>query len=569
MSTRTRLHISPLNPNLLSTILPPAALALASSISYHALQTFPERNYGYVELPIMEAEKVKKKLNGSILRGSKMRVEEARPEKKVRKSEQTDLLDHANEGEVKIAKKRKREDGTLSGYELPEKRKVKRGWTEPAKGLKDHQSSKSGKGKANSEDKKEKKKVKAQLSCFTDRPECLFHTKLPQGVERADESTSGQIKQKRKKSGGSDEYVVVHEFSNTTKHAAFLRDSQATLGNNAVSEFIEEKGWVDRDGIVVEQHVASRRVKPSGGKIEAINEDILTPKVKLPRSSTLAKPEKSEKSKMLPQSEPSTDLDETSSSAISSSSEEDSESEVDDGTSIPKKSLQSKGKDMRFRSLGSVTSPADQSNDENTDSQSDSDSQTDSSSSSENGPEVPSVTVTPTIAATEVHPLEALFKRPKQVSSSTPKKPNLEVQTSFSFFDADAQDQDTVQPIIPQTPFTQRDFQQRRQRSAAPTPDTAAPSKMGFGPVWSDGDEEDDSRNNEDGSQEDQASASTALVQKDHLQEGEEAAPVESEFAKWFWEHRGETNRAWKKRRREAAKEKRQKDNKRRGRSAI
>ena len=36
----------------------------------------------------------------------------------------------------------------------------------------------------------------------------------------------------------------------------------------------------------------------------------------------------------------------------------------------------------------------------------------------------------------------------------------------------------------------------------------------------------------------------------------------ESEFSKWFWEHRGETNRAWKRRRREAAKEKRQKDKK-------
>ena len=38
----------------------------------------------------------------------------------------------------------------------------------------------------------------------------------------------------------------------------------------------------------------------------------------------------------------------------------------------------------------------------------------------------------------------------------------------------------------------------------------------------------------------------------------------QSDFAKWFWEHRGETNRAWKRRRREAAKEKRKSDNKRR-----
>ena len=496
-----------------------------------------------------------------------MRVEEARPEKKARKYGKTDPLDRANTGEVSIAKKRKWEDGTLSGYELPEKRKVKRGWTEPAKGLKDHQPSKSEKGKANSEDK-EKKKVKAQPSSFTDRPECLFRTKLSHDVERADELTSGRVKQKKKKkkSGKSNEYLVVHEFTNTTKYAAFLRDNQATLEKNGVVEFIEGKGWVDHGGIIVEQHVASQRVKPSGGKLEAINEDVLSPEVKLSRSSTSAK---SEKSKMLPQPELSTDPDETSSSAISSSSEEDSEPEIDDGTLTPQKSLHSNGKDLRFRSPGFVTSPANQSNVENTDSHSDSDGQTDSTSSSEDGTEVASVTVTPTKAATDVHPLEALFKRPKQVSSSTPKKPNLEVQTSFSFFDTDAEDQNTVQPAIPQTPFTQRDFQQRRQRSAAPTPDTAAPGKIGFGRVWSDGDEDEDDSDNENGIQEGQASASTALVEKDQSKEGEEAAPVESEFTKWFWEHRGETNRAWKKRRREAAKEKRQKDNKRRGRSAV
>lgn len=40
---------------------------------------------------------------------------------------------------------------------------------------------------------------------------------------------------------------------------------------------------------------------------------------------------------------------------------------------------------------------------------------------------------------------------------------------------------------------------------------------------------------------------------------------AETEFAKWFWENRGDNNRAWKKRRREVAKEERQRENRRKG----
>lgn len=42
----------------------------------------------------------------------------------------------------------------------------------------------------------------------------------------------------------------------------------------------------------------------------------------------------------------------------------------------------------------------------------------------------------------------------------------------------------------------------------------------------------------------------------------------ESEFQKWFWENRGETNRAWKKRRKVVSKEKRQRENRKRGERA-
>src|SRR5204862_7875603 len=90
----TRLHISPLDPSLLETILPPSVRLLATDISFHRIQTFPENNYGFVSLPAMEAEKLKKKLNGSILKGKKLKVQEARLKKQLREGDSrlTDVI---------------------------------------------------------------------------------------------------------------------------------------------------------------------------------------------------------------------------------------------------------------------------------------------------------------------------------------------------------------------------------------------------------------------------------------------------------------------------------------------
>ncbi|KAL9036953.1 MAG: hypothetical protein Q9214_005909, partial [Letrouitia sp. 1 TL-2023] len=156
----------------------------------------------------------------------------------------------------------------------------------------------------------------------------------------------------------------------------------------------------------------------------------------------------------------------------------------------------------------------------------------------------------------ELHPLEALFKRPTNAASQTPKKPSLEVRTSFNFFEPDADESSNTKLVIPQTPFTQQDYQRRRMRSAAPTPDTAAPGRATFGHVWSQGSDvpEEEDEYGEPGTD-------TPLESKNIKKEEEKQ---ESEFQKWFWEHRGENNRAWKRRRREAAKEKRQRDNKKR-----
>ncbi|KAF5004092.1 hypothetical protein FDECE_9407, partial [Fusarium decemcellulare] len=99
----TRLHISPLDPELLKIVLSASVAPKARNISYHTIETFPERRYGFVELPSMDAEKLKKKLNGAVLKGTKLRVEKARPEERV---EPTGELD--KEDELKEKKKKKK-----------------------------------------------------------------------------------------------------------------------------------------------------------------------------------------------------------------------------------------------------------------------------------------------------------------------------------------------------------------------------------------------------------------------------------------------------------------------------
>src|SRR5438045_1514763 len=128
----TRLHITPLNPSLLPSILPATALPMAQNISYHSISTFPEKNYGFVDLPEMEAEKIKKKLNGAILKRTKVKIEEARPPKHAKPSEEQPSISAPLEehGSDKLSKKRKRYPDTLPAIELQD-RKVRRGWTEP------------------------------------------------------------------------------------------------------------------------------------------------------------------------------------------------------------------------------------------------------------------------------------------------------------------------------------------------------------------------------------------------------------------------------------------------------
>ena len=535
MNGRKRLHISPLNAQLLTTVLPPSILHQASNISYHTIQTFPERDYGYVDLPELEADKLKNKLNGSVLKGSRVRVELARQEK------------HSMEGKKELPsnsqltrsntsrrgkKVKTREEGAIPGYELPTERKVKRGWTESA--TSDAKPTKRRKGKA-------EKIAKPKPSSLTGEAECLFKTTLPTNVPTAADTREG--KDKKRKRGDAKRDVVVHEFANTTKHASFLRGEPGAEGKKPASEYIEGKGWMDEDGNTVEAEPRKRRTK--------VEIEEMGPKPRRSRrSSKLETPvvEITAAKSQHKESEPPND--ETSTSGTSSESESESETESSEIPASARKPTRASLRKAKGKSQGLGISEAGDNGVEV-----DQVERLSITRSSATPPPPQETQPTSAPATKEVHPLETLFKRPNNAASHTPKKPNLEVSTSFSFFDSDVNEGESQNHLIPQTPFTQQDIRQRRQRSAAPTPDTAAPGKT-FGDMWtgtsdvSEADEDDDKEDTVAG----QTEAST----------GSKDEKPESEFSKWFWEHRGETNRAWKRRRREAAKEKRQKDNKER-----
>jgi hypothetical protein len=534
MTDLVRLHISPFSPALLPLIVPPSLLPTVQNVSYHTLLNYPERPFGYLELPAMEASKIKKKLNGAILKGSKVKIEEAKPKKGTGPGEIVEPELVQRESSVpseKKSRKRNREEGIISGYELPKERKVKRGWTEPVAATKERKSKKTKEPIPKDKEKK-KTKRKPQPSTYTSHPECLFNTQVP--LNAVDMAEAGK-KQKKLGKGKGERDVVVHEFANTTKQASFLREEKVGKGM-AVKEYVEGKGWVNDKGEVVEPEpqTTSRRVTRS--KAVEVSEA---------PSSTIAKLRLTEK-----------DEDETSSSGESSRSENaeySSDDSKDDDESEDENTSMHDEKVNYTEHMDSK--PAD------TESQED---------------KVP-------------HPLEALYKKPKATSesASTPRKPKLELKIPFSFFgddpDMDGENQDSVSALrsekvvngnttiisMPQTPFTQRDMQFRGIRSAAPTPDTAAPNKLLFGPGWgtaSDLASDEEDQSNMDSMQDDEEATPAASAEKLATSEDK---PPQSDFQKWFWEHRGDTNRAWKKRKREAGKEKRQSEKKRRDRRAA
>lgn len=540
MSQRKRLYISPLNARLLPTVLPPSLLQQASNISYHTIETFPEKDYGYVDLPEIEADRLRKKLNGSVLKGSKMRAEVARHQKSATESEQGLPMDSEiiPSNTSRKGKSKARMEGVIPGHELPTGRKVKRGWTEP--------SSSDVKPTKRRKDTVDKKK-KSRTASLTGEAECLFKTTLLPNVPSADDTKAGRAKKRTKRD--SNRELIVHEFANTTKHASFLRDESGAEGKKTASEYVEGQGWIDEDGNTIEAEPKKRQTRK---KAEETSKETMDSKPRRSRrSSKLEVPvvEVTRPGSKNMKGEPNEE--ETSSSGTSSDSESESEVKSAEQSPPARKSTRASARNARTKSNGLGISAA--GDDEVEVDRIDRLSITRSSATPP-----PSQEAHPISAPTtnEIHPLEALFKRPNNAASHTPKKPNLEVSTSFNLSNPGIEEGEGASVLIPQTPFTQQDIRQRRQRSAAPTPDTAAPGKT-FGDMWAD--TSDISDVDEDDEQEDATAGKT-----EDMSTGAKDEKPESEFSKWFWEHRGETNRAWKRRRREAVKEKRQKDKKER-----
>ncbi|PYH99532.1 hypothetical protein BO71DRAFT_394263 [Aspergillus ellipticus CBS 707.79] len=467
----------------------------------------------------MEADKIKKKLNGSILKGKKFKVDAARPKKRSRNEEEdADPVAHKSPSDKK-SKKRKSGEEVLDGVEIPSGRQVKRGWTESADSKQERRKDEKKKKKG-----KDEKAAKSQAkSKYTDKAECLFRTKLPPNKSSSiDEKSDNQTKKKKKTS----QETIVHEFSKTVTQPSFLRSGDN--GSVPTSSFEQGRGWVDESGNVKES--ASDRIRTDQyrpGQVAGAKEKRKAAKV---HKDSLSNPQKTIKD-----AGPADESEDWTSSSGASSSEEDStdsESDQDESSS----------------SADEVESSSDRNNDR-------------PALSEQDGTDKLGSGVKPTATGQEndvlppsegVHPLEALFKRPAPGSSELQSA--TEGNAQFSFFgqdDIESEDEVEEKPVGPQTPFTKRDLQNRGLRSAAPTPDTAlvgrAVNWKGLMPVGA---------MDVDGEMH-----LTTPIPKPAAGVKEE----DSDFVKWFWENRGDNNRAWKKRRRDAAKEQRQRDNRSKG----
>lgn len=572
----TRLHITPLDPELFNVVVPTAARPLARNVSYHSIEAFPERRYGFVDLPQPDAEKLKKKLHGAVLKGVKMRVEPARPESLPEPTGDVpaDLPRAKKPKKEKKDKKRKRDEEVVEGVAIHD-RKIKRGWTvTEGDMIKEKRKDKERKSKDKKEkkDKKDKdgRKVKSK---YTDGPECLFKQKLPEvpGTKDAAETTDAPKRKKRK----GDREVVIHEFSKTNKVPTFLKSTVEASATEPLT-FEDGKGWVNAEGDVVEPMKITRpatpvKTKPAKKKKKRSPEPEPEPEsahdddddTSSSGSSSESEPEaetapskpklvmkaKATQKTSKPASAPADD-DDTSSSGISSGSESESEGETSTDeaprpTTPPKKLTV----DTAATSSPSLSTAQLE------------------SSRPKSSASVTSLTIKiPPVTPAKVHPLEALYKRPAGATGeAAPAEPQ-----PFSFFGNDDIEDDGEEgeaaeadgPALPMTPFSKQDLEFRNTRSAAPTPDTAHPSRLAnFWPIQDEMPEEDE----EDAEDLEDEEGDTTMANTAANSSKEET----SDFQKAFWENRGDLNRSWKKRRKLAHKEKRNRENRARAARAI
>jgi hypothetical protein len=514
ISDRVRLHITPFNPDIYDRIVSDSAKAVATGISYHSVQTEPERGFGYIELPRTEADKLKKKIHGFMLKGSKARVEEAKPEKK-RKAEREETEEERSEWKkAKKAKKEKakKEDGVIPGYELENGRHVKRGWTEG---------------------KEKKTKTKEQ--------KMLFKTSVPpNAMPLEDEKKSKSKEKKAKKEAEKDGErknrktpKVVEEFAKK-KHVI----TSAESNSKAAAEYIEGKGWVDEDGEIVEAEPPSVKRQRALDRALKVAEETRRAEEERQQAEAMDV-DVAENSDSVAEELSDGDDDELSDDASSASGDDDEPSE-DEGKVQEAKPSTSTSKSPLAEADVSIPS------------------------SNFKTPEPE--------AAREVHPLEALYRRaPNPAAEDAAKHALPAIDTSFSFFnpgDVEEEDDETtsVPTHPPQTPHTKQDLEWRALRSAAPTPDTAGLGKrFRFAIDGAEQDKEDDGESDGDEEMTDAVPSAASVARES----GDGEVKDESEFRKWFYEHRGENNRAWKKKRKEAKKQQRQRENRRLTRRVV
>ncbi|RYP69617.1 hypothetical protein DL769_005237 [Monosporascus sp. CRB-8-3] len=526
----TRLHITPLDESLLNIVIPSSVLPKARNISYHTIETFPEKRYGFLDLPVADADKIKKKLNGAILKGTKMRIEKARPESIPEPTGEADSSKAKKEKKPKDkSKKRKREIDVIPGVEL-EDRKVKRGWTTTEQDMikekrdKSKKDKKSAKSKDDKDKKKEKRKTKSK---YTDGPECLFRTKLPEKTPaNDDEDAAGHKKKKRK----GDDKLTIHEFEKTVKYPSFLKSNTEKTNSEAVT-FEDGIGWVDSKGNVVEAVSTKRPSPPLKSKAYAAKVLESTP---VPdeddetSSSGTSSDEESDTSDQSGASEETSDNSEEKVEQADSQAATDKQSKLEaQSLSSPVATLKPEAGRPRSSSSTSLT-----------------------------------IKIPPTTPA-KVHPLEALYKRPKTEEGAIKDTPQK--SEPFAFFDnEDLEEEVSMGPPSqpPMTPFTKQDFEYRNVRSAAPTPDTAHPSRS-FN-LWP-REETLEEALEED---EDEDTAMAEPLEQGTAAASNTDAPT-SEFQRQFWENRGDLNRKWRKRKKTVAKEKRYRENKARAQRAI
>ncbi|KAI9681808.1 MAG: hypothetical protein M1829_000553 [Trizodia sp. TS-e1964] len=223
-----RLHISPFTPELLNSLLPPSILPLAQDLSYHTLETFPEKSYGYVTLPTAQGKKLRGRLNGLIIKGTKVRIESARPQRSLaisRTDEPTGRKLALRLQQAPIRRPNKR--NCVPGIELPSGRRVQRGWAKPASTAK----------------KSLLLGDTVSRARASSKPDCLFRMKLP-----SPSLSSGRLPHLRE--------IVVRENSQVRKWPSFLRDDANPPKGSRVLQFIDQQGWFNEAGDLVEAHPA-------------------------------------------------------------------------------------------------------------------------------------------------------------------------------------------------------------------------------------------------------------------------------------------------------------------------